>query len=75
MYGIKGGISFIGCWVCMDVLVMGDDMEDIDREDWSEEEEVLLRGGDILVMVSDVVVFLESRWIRFAIPDGIAIDG
>ena len=29
----------------MDVVVMGDDVEVIDREDCSEEEEVLLGGG------------------------------
>ena len=41
----KGGIRFVGCWVCMDAVVMEDDMEVIDRDDWSEEEEVSLGGG------------------------------
>ena len=45
VYGIKGGIRFIGCWVCMDVVMVGDDVEVVDREDWSEEEEVSLGGG------------------------------
>ena len=45
MYGIKVGISFVRRWVCMDVVVMGDDVEVIDREDCSEEEEVSLGGG------------------------------
>ena len=29
----------------MDVVVMGDDVEVMDREDWSEEEEMSLGGG------------------------------
>ena len=29
----------------MDAVVMEDDMEVIDRDDWSEEEEVSLGGG------------------------------
>ena len=45
VYGIKVGISFVRRWVCMDVVVMGDDVEVIDREDCSEEEEVLLGEG------------------------------
>ena len=41
----KGDIRFVGCWVYIDVVVMGDDVEVKDREDWSEEEEVSLGGG------------------------------
>ena len=72
----KGGIRFVGRGVCMDVVVMGDDVEVIDKGDYSEEEEVLLGGGKY---VGDGKwcsrVFFESRWISFDIPDGIVIDG
>ena len=45
IYGINGGISCVVRWVCMDLVVMGDDVKSIDSKDWSEEEEVSLDGG------------------------------
>ena len=76
VYGIKGGIGYVVRWVCMDLVVMEDDVEFIDSEDWSEEEEVSFDGGKY---VGDSKlcrhVFFESWRIRFAIPDGIVIKG
>ena len=33
VYGIKGGIGYVVRWVCMDLVVIEDDVEFIDSED------------------------------------------
>ena len=71
----KEDIRFVGCWVYIDVVVMGDDVEVIDRDDWREEEEVLLGGGNMLVMVSDVFVFfLIKIWNSFWVDEWNKLD-
>ena len=76
IYSRKGGISFVRRWVCMSLFVMGDDVEVIDNEDWSEEEKASLDGGKYVG--GDKLcgrIFCEWRRISVAIPDGIVIEG
>ena len=76
LFCIKEVIDLVLCWICIHIIVLVGDVEEIDFEDWSEEEEVSLGGGRY-VGVGKLfgLVFFESRRISFAIPDGIVIYG
>ena len=63
-------------WIGVNIFVLKGDVEEIDFEDWTDEEEVSLGGGRYIGIGKLFgLIFFESRRISFAIPDGIVIDG